>query len=133
MIKDGIHINIRVMNKEQNLLNAFRHAFNGIKQFFITDRNGKLHLTASLIVTAMAFILHVSATEWIILLMCIALVIGLEMINASIEKLCDLVHKDFHPSIKFIKDVTAASVLWVSIISAVIGSIIFIPKITVLL
>jgi len=133
MIKDGIHIKISVMNKEPNLLSAFGHAFNGIKQFFITDRNGKLHLAAALIVTAMAFILHVSATEWIILLMCIALVIGLEMINASIEKLCDLVHKDFHPSIKFIKDVTAASVLWVSIISAVIGSIIFIPKIIVLL
>jgi len=133
MIKDSIHINIRVMNKEPNLLSAFRHAFNGIKQFFITDRNGKLHLAVALIVTAMAFILHVSATEWIILLMCIALVIGLEMINAAIEKLCDLVHKDFHPSIKFIKDVSAAAVLWASIISAVIGSIIFIPKIIVLL
>jgi diacylglycerol kinase len=133
MVKDGIHINISVMNKEPNLLTAFRHAFNGIKQFFIADRNGKLHFIASVIVIAAAFALHVSATEWIVLLLCIALVIGLEMINAAIEKLCDLVHKDFHPSVKFIKDVSAAAVLWISIISAVIGFTIFIPKIIILL
>jgi diacylglycerol kinase len=43
------------------------------------------------------------------------------------------VHKEFHPAIKVIKDVSAGAVLWVSIISAIIGAIIFIPKIIDLL
>jgi undecaprenol kinase/diacylglycerol kinase (ATP) len=121
------------MNKEPDLFTAFKHAFRGIKDFFIADRNGKLHLTAALIVIATGVWLHISITEWCLLLLCIAAVITLEMMNAAIEKLCDLIHKDFHPSIKFIKDVSAGAVLFASIISAITGLIIFIPKIIALL
>ncbi|CAN5264895.1 diacylglycerol kinase family protein [soil metagenome] len=133
MTKDGIHVNIIIMNKEPDLFTAFKHAFRGIKDFFITDCNGKLHLIAALLVIAAGVWLHISTTEWCLLLLCIAAVISIEMINAAIEKLCDLIHKDFHPSVKFIKDVSAGAVLVFSIISAVIGLIIFIPKIIILL
>lgn len=121
------------MNKQQTLLQSFGNAFKGMQVFFLKDRNGKIHLAATLAAIALGFALNINATEWVAVLFCIALVMGLEMINAAIEKLCDLVQQEFHPAIKFIKDVSAAAVLWASIISVVIACIIFIPKIIQLL
>jgi diacylglycerol kinase len=128
MTKDGIHINIIVMNKEQSLWKAFYNAWKGIQHFFLHDRNGRIHLGAAIATVLAGFILKVSAIEWVVLLICIAAVISLEMINAAIEKLCDIVHKDFHPTIKIIKDISAGAVLLAAFISIVIGTIIFLPK-----
>ena len=133
MTKEGIHINIIVMNKEQSFFKTFYNAWKGIQQFFLHDRNGRIHLGAALATVMAGFILDASVAEWVVLLLCIAAVIAMEMINAAVEKLCDMVHKDFHPNIKIIKDISAGAVLWVSVISAVIGAVIFIPKIIELL
>ena len=63
----------------------------------------------------------------------ITLVTGLvwiaELFNTAIERLSDIVSKDFHPSIKFIKDISAAAVLVSAVIAMITGSIIFLPKI----
>jgi diacylglycerol kinase len=121
------------MNKENNLSMAFYHAFNGLQNFFLRERNGKIQLFVACTIITAAFAFKISPMEWVIVLLCIGLVLALEMINSAIEKLCDLVHKDFHPVIKIVKDVSAAGVLWASILSAAIGCIIFIPKIIALL
>jgi diacylglycerol kinase len=119
--------------KTQPLTAAFRHAFDGMAQFFRFDRNGKLHLAAAVLVLLAGLWFRVTAVEWCLLLLCMGLVIGLEMINYALENLCNLVHNDFHPLIKAVKDVAAAAVLWAAIISAGVGAFIFIPKIIVLL
>ncbi|QEC67627.1 diacylglycerol kinase family protein [Panacibacter ginsenosidivorans] len=121
------------MNKKRSFFKAFYHAWKGIQQFFLHDRNGRIHLGAAIATVMAGFVLHVSNIEWIVLLLCIAAVISLEMINAAIEKLCDMVHEAYHPTIKNIKDISAGAVLLVSIISVVIAAIIFIPKIMELL
>jgi diacylglycerol kinase len=122
-----------VMNRQQNLSMAFYHAFMGLQNFFWRERNGKIQLFIGCTMVAAAFAFKISSMEWVMILLCIGLVLSLEMINSAIEKLCDLVHKDFHPVIKIVKDVSAAAVLWASIISTAIGCIIFIPKIIALL
>ena len=38
--------------------------------------------------------------EWLAISFCIGLVIALEMVNAAIEQLCNLVHAEYHPIIK---------------------------------
>ncbi|MBV9987020.1 MAG: diacylglycerol kinase family protein [Chitinophagaceae bacterium] len=119
--------------KIQSIADAFRYAFNGIALFFRHDRNGKIHLLAAVLVTIAAWWLKVSAVEWSILLLCIAVVISLEMLNYAMENLCNLVHSSFHPLVKAVKDVAAAAVLWSAIVSMIIGLIIFAPKIYALL
>lgn len=121
------------INTKHSLLRAFHCAFKGLQNFFFRERNGKIQLLIACFTVAAAFAFHISSLEWIAILLCIGAVLALEMLNSSIEKLCDLVHKDFHPTIKTVKDVSAAAVLWASVISAVIGCIIFIPKIIALL
>src|SRR6266487_1378373 len=117
MINEGIYINKVEMNKEHNLSMAFYHAFKGLQNFFLRERNGKIQLLIACTIVAAAFAFDISSIEWIEMLLCIGLVLALEMINSAIEKLCDLVHRDFHPAIKIVKDVSAAAVLWASVIS----------------
>ena len=119
--------------KQQTIVKAFINAFNGMKYFFLHERNGKIQLFAAAAVVALAVGLGVSTTDWIALLVCIAMVLGLEMMNSALEKLSDLVQEDYHPVIKIVKDVSAAAVLFVSIIAAIIGCIVFLPKIIQLL
>ncbi len=119
--------------KAQPLIEAFLHAGNGIAGFFKTDRNGKIHLTAAVLVFMAGWYFAISVTEWCLLLLCIGLVIALEMLNYALERVCNMIHTEWHPVIKAVKDVAAGAVLWSAIISAVIGLLIFIPKIRLLL
>ncbi len=119
--------------KPQSLISAFTHAFNGISHFITHDRNGKIHSLAGILVALAGFYFNIAATEWCILLLCMAIVIGFEILNHALEKLCDVVHKAPHPYIKIVKDVAAAAVLLSAILSVIIGSLIFIPKISALL
>ena len=57
------------------------------------------------------------------------LVLAMEMTNSVIEKLIDFLNPAQHPQIKWIKDVAAGAVLWTAVLSAIIGTIIFLPKI----
>ncbi|WP_018616260.1 diacylglycerol kinase family protein [Segetibacter koreensis] len=112
-----------------NFLKGFIYAYNGLVVFFRHERNGRIQLGASVLVVLLGLLLSVSKWEWIVLLICIASVLSLEMINSAIEKLCNLVHPKFHPAVKVIKDISAGAVLWFSVISSIIGIIIFLPKI----
>lgn len=117
------------MKQQQTFIQSVKHALNGMTYFFLHERNSKLQLCITITVVAIAFGLGVSTTQWIILLLCFALVLGAEMLNTAIERLCDVVQEEYHPVIKIVKDVAAGAVLFVSIITVVIGCIIFFPKI----
>ena len=71
------------------------------------------------------FYLSIAAIEWCILLLCIALVIGLELVNTALENLVDLVTRERNPLAGKVKDIAAGAVLVVSIITVIIGLIIF--------
>jgi len=111
-----------------NRLKSFKYAFRGLKFFFIHDHNGRLHFIAATIAIGLSCFLHLSASEWMIILLIIGAVIVTEMINASIEKLADVVSPAYHPKIKIVKDVAAGAVLVAAFLAVIIGGIIFIPK-----
>lgn len=111
-----------------NFLKGFIYAFNGLVIFFRHERNGRIQLAIGIVVLLLSWWIKISLAEWIVVLGCVATVLAFEMINSSIEKICNLVHPKFHPAVKTIKDMAAGAVLFVSIISAIIGAIIFIPK-----
>lgn len=108
-------------------IKSLMFAIVGAKQFFSRDRNGKIQTVIGITAIVLGFTVSLSSFQWLLVLFCIGLVISLEMINSAIEKYCDLVTTDFHPGIKVIKDVAAGAVLVASLMSLVIGLIIFIP------
>ena len=104
----------------------------GIKYFFKNERNGKIQLVIALLVISLGLVVNLATVEWCIILGCIALVIALEMVNTSLERVCDMISTEYHPMIKIIKDVAAGAVLWAVIFCATIGCIIFTPHLLIL-
>ena len=61
-------------------------------------------------------------------LLCIGGVLSAEMLNSALERLCHYIQPSFNLQIKLIKDMAAGAVLIICIISAIIGALIFLPK-----
>ena len=108
---------------------TFVNAFNGLAFFFKKERNGQIQAGVSAVALIAGLYFHISNTEWIAVLLCIGAVLSLEIMNSSLEHLCNLVHSAYHPSIKIIKDIAAGAVLFTSVVSVIIGLLIFLPKI----
>ena len=69
-------------------------------------------------------------TDLIILLFFVfAIVIGSELFNTSIETIVDMVMPEKNEKAKIAKDVSAGAVLVVAIGAAIIGLVIFVPRI----
>ncbi len=75
------------------------------------------------------FILKISITEWTICIVLFGLVITAELINTAIETTVDIVMPEKNEKAKLAKDIAAGAVLVSAIASAIIGIIIFLPKI----
>ena len=111
----------------QKRILAFKVAFQGLYLFFKDGAHAKVHLLATFVVVLMGWYLNITKTEWMLNLVCIALVLSLEAINSALEYLVDLVSPDFHPLAKKSKDIAAAAVLIAAIFALIIGLLIFLP------
>ena len=108
-----------------SFLKGFRYAFLGIVHCIKNERNMRFHTVAALYVLVFARFFDFSREELLILLLTIAAVISAEMINTSIEELCDRVTTKRDERIKHSKDAAAGAVLVLAIFAAVIGIFLF--------
>jgi diacylglycerol kinase len=113
----------------KKLINSFKHAIDGVINTTRVEKNLQLHFIIMICVIVLGLKVELSSFEWIICLILFGLVISAEMFNTSFEKTLDYMTKDHDKKIKFIKDASAGAVLVLAITSAVIGLIIFVPKI----
>ncbi len=113
----------------KKLLNSFKYACNGIKLCVNNEQNMVIHFVIATLVISGAFVFKISKMEWILCLVMISLVLASELLNTSIEALCDLVTKEENELVKIAKDTAAGAVLTFSIASFIIGLLIFVPKI----
>lgn len=118
------------MQKKQSLGKSFQHAFAGIRAVIRKERNMKIHCFAAVLVILCGILFHISRTEWLICLILFALVMSLEVLNTAIESTVDLVTEEYDPKAKLAKDAAAGAVLVAAIFAAVIGILIFLPKLT---
>ena len=125
--RDKIKIKGLKLDKKR-LINSFKYAFEGILQAYVGEQNLKIHTVIAVLVIIFGFILKISYTEWLVCLVLIGLVLMAEFFNTSIEYLVDLTSPEIHPLAKATKDTASAGVLMMAIISAIIGLIIFVPK-----
>jgi diacylglycerol kinase len=112
-----------------SFIKSFGFAINGIKFCFKNEFNFKIHCMATIVVIIVCIFFSISIIEWIIVIACIASVLMAELFNTAIENLCNKVEHNTHPQIKIVKDVSAAAVVVVAIAAAIIGVLIFMPKI----
>ena len=104
---------------------SFGYAIKGVVVSLREQRNLKIQTFIALITIGAGFYVKITSLEWCIILLTIGLVIGLEMINTSIENLVDLVTRERTPHAGKIKDMAAGAVLFASLIAVAVGIIIF--------
>ena len=114
-------------------IQSFKFAFNGLRILLQEESNAWIHFCVAICVLVAGFVLRISVVEWTIVIFCIGFVFALELINSAIENMADFVSKEYHDLIKKTKDLAAGAVLIGSIAVAIIGLIIFVPKIIRLL
>lgn len=112
---------------------SLEHAMRGVIVFFRTERNARIELLFALVAIFLGCIFHISVTEFCMVLLCIAAVMGAEAINSAIEHLSNFQTQEIHPAIRDIKDISAGAVLITSVIALVVGILIFGPRVILLI
>ena len=115
--------------KNKKVINSFKYAFTGMWSAYKSERNMKIHIAVAILVILFGVFLQISTYEWLACTVCFAMGIGSEMFNTAIETVVDIAMPKKDERAKKAKDVAAGGVLVFAIGSAIIGSIIFIPKI----
>jgi hypothetical protein len=111
------------------MLKSFGFALKGLRNAWDLGRNVKIQFLCFLLMLGMSWALEISTLEFLLLLFISALVLCLEILNTSIEELCNFVKAETDPKIGRIKDLAAGAVLLASLFAATMGMIVFIPKI----
>lgn len=112
---------------------SFKFAFNGIRLLIAKEHNARIHCFATLCVIIAGMVLDLSRLEWIAVIIVTGAVFAMEAVNTAIEILCDLMFPDYNESVKKIKDLAAAAVLLLAFSAAIVGLIVFVPKLCSLL
>ncbi len=107
---------------------SFQYAFSGWWFVLRTQRNAWIHAVFSLAVILVSFWLRLTARDWAMIIVAIAMVWTAEFINTALEAVVDLASKHEQDDLaKVGKDVGAAAVLIAAGGSAIIGLLILGP------
>ena len=93
--------------------NPFYYAIKGWGHALKTELNLKFDVLVAILTIVLGIVFKISINEWMICITLIGLVLSAELMNTAVET----------------KDISAGAVLILAIASAIVGGIIFIPKI----
>jgi diacylglycerol kinase (ATP) len=111
----------------QSRMRAFRYAFSGWWYVIRTQRTEWIHARVSILVVLVCALLGITAVEWALIILAVALVWTAEFLNTALEAVVDLASPAENHLAKVGKDVGAAGVLIASFCAAVIGLLIIGP------
>ncbi|MGD2104392.1 MAG: diacylglycerol kinase family protein [Anaerolineae bacterium] len=117
--------------RSRDTMQAFRHAFSGLWYTLRTQRNMRVHLVITGLLTILGSWLRLPPDQWAVLALTCGLVLISEMINTVVEKLVDLLCPDYHPAAKIVKDVMAGAVVLAAIVAVLVGLLILGPPLWV--
>jgi diacylglycerol kinase len=110
-------------------LRSFYHAGRGLFTLCAREPNFQIHLAAAVLAIGFGLFFGISNVEWLVLILTISAALTAEAFNTALERMVDLIHPERHPLARDAKDLAAAAVLTISIAAAVIGLILFAPRI----
>jgi len=93
----------------------------------------RIQAIAGLVVFVLSYVLGITKTEFLIVVLTVGSVLAVEALNTAIEELCDHVTPSEHPKIGKIKDLGSGASLLIGIAALIVGCVIFIPPILGLL
>jgi len=111
-----------------SLLRSFGFALEGVSYLIRTQRSAQIEVVIGLAVVVLAARLGITALEWAVLVLAIALVLSLEALNTAIELAVTLASPQRHPLAKAAKDVAAAMVLIAAVAAVIVGVVVLGPR-----
>ncbi len=114
--------------KNDNFIEAWNNAVNGIIYAATTQRNIRIQLVLAVIIMMLSLFYGLNTTEFLCLVFAVFMVIFAEMINTAIETVVDLFVDVYHPKAKIAKDVAAGAVVLAACNALVVGYFIFFNK-----
>jgi len=113
----------------RNWSRKFADAFRGLGRAVRTQSSLAVHLAVAAAVGAAGAFFRVSASEWCLLAFAIGLVLMAEIFNTAVESLARGPGSRRHPRLRDALDMASAAVLVAAITAAVIGVIVFGPRV----
>lgn len=107
----------------------FMVALRGIKKVYTTELSFRIHAAIAVILIIVNFVIGLSSIEWTIVLLVFGCMMAAEIFNTAVEDMMDVYSRKYDDKIKDIKDISAGAVLLLTIISIIIGLIIYVPKV----
>lgn len=111
--------------KNNGFKDSFKNAFSGFLATVRNERNMRVHLSVANLIIIFAYFYGISKAEWAVLFVIIACVIGAELFNTAIENAVDTSTDKICKTAKIAKDSAAGAVLFFSIVSIVVGFMLF--------
>lgn len=107
--------------KPKNFLESLNCAAEGVIEAVKSQSNLKIHFVVLFFVIILSLVLNITLLDFSILMTLSAIVIMAELFNTAIEYMLDTFTQDFHITIKYVKDIAAGAVLFVSMLSILVG------------
>ncbi|SDI77338.1 diacylglycerol kinase (ATP) [Chryseobacterium taeanense] len=111
--------------RKPSLYKSFFNAFRGIFLMLKNERNFQIEAAAFFINLFLIFYLKLTTIDAILILVVCFGVLSAEIFNTAIEKLCDFIHPEFDKRIGFIKDISAGAAFLMTVLSIVVGILIY--------
>ena len=116
------------MKNKSNFINSLTNAIRGIIYCARNENHFRIHLKLAGLALVLSWFFQISASQWLLVLFSVTLVLTLEMINTSIERAIDLYTGEHHPLAQAAKDVAAGAVLVAVLNALVVGAVVFLPE-----
>lgn len=97
--------------RKKRFLKSLKYAFRGVIYCINNERNMRIHTVAALYVFAFSFFFELTRTQYALLFITFAMVMGAELFNTVAEEISDMLASSFHPVVRIIKDLAAGAVL----------------------
>ena len=110
-------------------LQSFVDAGRGVRTVLRTEWNFRIHFAIFILILASGFFFRISAGEWLAIVLSAGLVFMAEVFNTALEYLADAVHPEVDRGIGMAKDAAAGGVLIAAVAAALVGAIVFLPKV----
>lgn len=104
---------------------SFKYALRGFLFCLRNERNMRIHCVAAVYVLLFSFFYELSRMQYCILLLTLALVMGMEMVNTSVEEVINLVAPHYDQMARIAKDVAAGAVLVCALAAVGVGVALF--------
>jgi undecaprenol kinase len=117
----------------QRLNSSFRAAWRGVLRAFVLERTFRVMIMFALLMLILVCTVPLSTAERLVILLITGLMLVLELMNTMVERLIDLLKPRLSTYVRDVKDYMAAAVFVAALFAAMIGAVIFVPRIQLLL